>query len=188
MGKPNTLSCRADHGSGQGNNNNLSLLSLTLFHIHALSGTQLEGNECNILREEEPVVMAAQELNKDKAHGTIWSTEWSQVMGYSCSEVRSMSQKTETLGFTSLSNITIHTSLDMQATLRHFNLYHTTTGGHKCPDTSESMSTPVTFAIRLNCNVINLMESFTPQRLQKIDGMSSALTLLLNFFRCMATT
>jgi hypothetical protein len=35
--------------------------------------------------------------------------------GYSCSEVRSMSPKTETLGVTLWSNITICASLDMQA-------------------------------------------------------------------------
>jgi hypothetical protein len=51
MEKLDALLCRADHGSGQGNNDNLTLLMLTLFHIHVLSGTQLEGNEHNILRE-----------------------------------------------------------------------------------------------------------------------------------------
>jgi hypothetical protein len=51
MGQPNVLSHRADHRSGQGNNDNLTLLSLTLFRIHALSGTQLEDNEHNILKE-----------------------------------------------------------------------------------------------------------------------------------------
>jgi hypothetical protein len=76
MGKPDALSCRADHGSGQGNNDNLTLLSLTLFHIYVLSGTQLEGNEHSILKEvrqslwqdaqDEPVVMAVWELSKDK--------------------------------------------------------------------------------------------------------------------------
>jgi hypothetical protein len=51
MGKLDALSCRADHGSGQGDNDNLTLLLLTLFYIHVLSGTQLEGNECNTLKE-----------------------------------------------------------------------------------------------------------------------------------------
>jgi hypothetical protein len=91
MGKPDALSCRADHGSRQGDNNNLTLLSLTLFHIHALSGAQLEGNECNILRKvqqslwhdalEEPVAMAVWELRKDKNQGTIRSVEWSESDG-----------------------------------------------------------------------------------------------------------
>jgi hypothetical protein len=72
MGKPNALSRRADHGSGQGDNNNLTLLASELFRIHVLVGTRLEGEEHNILREvqhslrdgvqEEAVVKAAWEL------------------------------------------------------------------------------------------------------------------------------
>jgi hypothetical protein len=49
MGKPDALSRQADHGSGQSDNNNLTLLSPELFRIHALSGTRLEGDEQNIL-------------------------------------------------------------------------------------------------------------------------------------------
>jgi hypothetical protein len=49
MGKPDALSRRADHRSGQGDNNNLTLLTLELFHIHALAGVRLEGDERNIL-------------------------------------------------------------------------------------------------------------------------------------------
>jgi hypothetical protein len=76
MGKPNTLSCRADYRLGKRNNDNLTLLSLTIFHIHVLSGKYLEGDEHNILKEvrwslqhdalEEPVAMAAYELCKEK--------------------------------------------------------------------------------------------------------------------------
>jgi hypothetical protein len=51
MGKPDTLSRRADHRSGQGDNNNLTLLAQELFRIHTLAGIRLEGNKCNILRE-----------------------------------------------------------------------------------------------------------------------------------------
>jgi hypothetical protein len=51
MGKPDALSRRADHGSGQGDNNNLTLLALELFRIHVLTGVRLEGDERNILRE-----------------------------------------------------------------------------------------------------------------------------------------
>jgi hypothetical protein len=86
MGKPNALSRQADHGSGQGDNDNLILLAPELFRIHALAGTRLEGEECNILREvqcslrdrvqEEVVVKAARELRKDKGRGTVKSTEW----------------------------------------------------------------------------------------------------------------
>jgi hypothetical protein len=49
MGKPDALSRQADHGSGQGDNDNLTLLTPELFRIHALAGARLEGDECNIL-------------------------------------------------------------------------------------------------------------------------------------------
>jgi hypothetical protein len=51
MGKPNALSRRADHGSGQGDNDNLMLLAPELFRIHALAGARFQGDEQNILRE-----------------------------------------------------------------------------------------------------------------------------------------
>jgi hypothetical protein len=91
MGKPNALSRRADHGSGQGDNDNLTLLAPELFRIHALTGTRLEGEEHNILREvrhslrnrvqEEAVAKAARELQKDKGRGTVKSAEWSESDG-----------------------------------------------------------------------------------------------------------
>jgi hypothetical protein len=72
MRKPDALSRRADHRSGQGDNDNLTLLAPELFRIHALAGTRLEGEQCNILREvwhslrdgvrEEAVAKAAREL------------------------------------------------------------------------------------------------------------------------------
>jgi hypothetical protein len=49
MGKPDALSRQSDHGSGQGDNNNLTLLTPELFRIHALAGARLEGDERNIL-------------------------------------------------------------------------------------------------------------------------------------------
>jgi hypothetical protein len=49
MGKPDALSRRADHGSGQGDNENLTLLAPELFWIHALAGTRFQGDEQNIL-------------------------------------------------------------------------------------------------------------------------------------------
>jgi hypothetical protein len=49
MGKPDALSRRADHRSGQGDNNNLMLLAPELFQIHVLAGIRLEGDEHNIL-------------------------------------------------------------------------------------------------------------------------------------------
>jgi hypothetical protein len=91
MGKLNTLSRRADHGSGQGDNDNLTLLAPELFWIHALAGARLKGDERNILREvqhslrdnvqEVSVVKAARELRKDKGRGTVKSTEWSESDG-----------------------------------------------------------------------------------------------------------
>jgi hypothetical protein len=91
MGKPDALSIRADHGFGQGDNNNLTLLAPELFRIHALTGVRLEGDERNILREvrrslkvdvqEESVAKAARELRKDKGRGTIKSAEWSESDG-----------------------------------------------------------------------------------------------------------
>jgi hypothetical protein len=91
MGKPDTLSRQADHRSGQGDNNNLTLLAPELFRIHALAGVRLEGDEHNILREvqcslkddaqEESVAKAARELQKDKGRGTIKSAKWSESDG-----------------------------------------------------------------------------------------------------------
>jgi hypothetical protein len=88
MGKPDALSRWADHGSRQGDNDNLTLLAPELFRIHALAGIRLEGDECNILREvrrslkddmqEELVAKAARELWKDKGRGTVKSAEWSE--------------------------------------------------------------------------------------------------------------
>jgi hypothetical protein len=91
MGKPDALSRRADHVSGQGDNDNLTLLALELFRIHMLAGTRLEGEERNILCEvqcslrdgvqEEAVAKAARELQKDKGRGMVKSTEWSESDG-----------------------------------------------------------------------------------------------------------
>jgi hypothetical protein len=91
MGKPDALSIQADHGSGQGDNNNLTLLAPELFWIHMLAGVRLEGDEHNILREvwrslkdnpqEESVAKATREIWKDKGRGTIKSAEWSESDG-----------------------------------------------------------------------------------------------------------
>jgi hypothetical protein len=91
MGKPDTLSRRADHGSGQGDNDNLMLLAPELFRIHALAGARFQGDERNILREvqrslkdgvqEESIAKAAKELRKDKGRGTVRSAEWSKSEG-----------------------------------------------------------------------------------------------------------
>jgi hypothetical protein len=91
MGKPDALSRWADHGSGQGDNNNLTLPAPELFQIHVLAGIRLEGDKYNILREvwhslkddtqEESVAKAARELRKDKGRGTIKSAECSKSDG-----------------------------------------------------------------------------------------------------------
>jgi hypothetical protein len=91
MGKPDALSRQADHGSGQGDNDNLTLLAPELFRIHTLAGVRLEGDERNILWEvqrslrddvqEESVAKAARELRKDKGRGTIKSAEWAESDG-----------------------------------------------------------------------------------------------------------
>jgi hypothetical protein len=91
MGKPDALSRRANHGSGQEDNDNLTLLAPELFRIHVLAGTRLEGKERNILREvqrslrdgvqEEVVAKAARELRKDKGRGTVKSAEWLESDG-----------------------------------------------------------------------------------------------------------
>jgi hypothetical protein len=41
MGKPDALSCQADHGSGQNDNDNMTLLSPELFCVHVLSAIAL---------------------------------------------------------------------------------------------------------------------------------------------------
>jgi hypothetical protein len=51
MGKPDALSRRADHGSGQEDNNNVTLLTPKLFQICALAGIDSSGEEHSILRD-----------------------------------------------------------------------------------------------------------------------------------------
>jgi hypothetical protein len=91
MGQPDALSRQADHRSGQGDNDNLTLLAPEPFWIHALAGIRLEGEERNTLQEvrrslkdgmqEESVAKAARELRNDKGRGTIKSAEWSESDG-----------------------------------------------------------------------------------------------------------
>ena len=51
MGKPDALSRRADHGSGQSDNDNMTLLTPDLFHIHTLSAINIVGPEKKILTD-----------------------------------------------------------------------------------------------------------------------------------------
>jgi hypothetical protein len=91
MGKPDALFRWADHGSGQGDNDNLTLLAPELFRIHVLAGVRFQSDERNILQEvrrslkdgvqEESIAKAARELQKDKGRGTVKSAEWSESEG-----------------------------------------------------------------------------------------------------------
>ena len=75
MGKPDTLSRHADHGSGQNNNDDMTLLSANQFRILALTALDLVGEEHDILTnvchslhndiQEESTAKAARELRKD---------------------------------------------------------------------------------------------------------------------------
>jgi hypothetical protein len=49
MGKPDALSRWADHRSGQGDNDNLTLLAPELFRIHVLASARFQGDKWNIL-------------------------------------------------------------------------------------------------------------------------------------------
>ena len=51
MGKSDALSQRSDHGSGSDNNQNLILLTPSLFSVRALEGLQVVGEERDILKE-----------------------------------------------------------------------------------------------------------------------------------------
>jgi hypothetical protein len=91
MGKPDALSRRADHGSGQNDNDNMTLLSPELFCFHTLSVIAIVGPEREILRDirhslrddkqEELVAKAARELQRDRGRGTVRSAEWSESEG-----------------------------------------------------------------------------------------------------------
>jgi len=69
MGKPDTLSRRADHGNGASDNENIVLLRLEFLAVHALEGVELTGMEQKILSnirkenrnedQEEPIAKAA---------------------------------------------------------------------------------------------------------------------------------
>ena len=51
MGKPDALSCQADHGTGAGDNDNIVLLRPELFAIWALEGLAIQGEEVSILAD-----------------------------------------------------------------------------------------------------------------------------------------
>jgi hypothetical protein len=73
MGKPDVLSWQADHGTGEDNNSDITLLTPKFFAVQALKGLQTVGPELDILHgirkdsqdpEEELVAKAVKELCK----------------------------------------------------------------------------------------------------------------------------
>jgi len=90
MGKPDTLSRRADHRNGASDNENVVLLRPEFLAVCALEGVELMGMEQKILSDirrenqngdqEEPIAKAAQELRRS-ANGTVHSLKWSNIDG-----------------------------------------------------------------------------------------------------------
>jgi len=89
MGKPDALSRHADHGTGEGDNSDITLLTPKFFAVRALEGLEVAGAEVDILRDicagsrdpqEEPVAKAVKELRKSSTHSVL-SQEWSIVEG-----------------------------------------------------------------------------------------------------------
>jgi len=98
MGKCNTLSWHADHGTGTNNNCNLTLLCPEFFVIHALQGVTFEGAEHDIAHEiwqgicngttEDVVTQAITGLAKLWGR-SLHTNEWRQVDGlwYFCDKI-----------------------------------------------------------------------------------------------------
>jgi hypothetical protein len=148
MGKPDALSRRADHGSGQGDNDNLTLLAPELFRIHALAGVRLKSEEHNILREvrrslrddvqEKSIVKAARELRKDKGRGTIKSTERSESDGLLMFRDKIYVPNNRDLRCRIVEQPHDTRIAGHAGTSRPSSSYPTTTGGPRCPATSAS--------------------------------------------------
>jgi hypothetical protein len=96
MGKSDALSCRVDHGTRGGDNDNITLLRPEFFAAHAvctLSGLSPEGKEQDIFRDirnanragkqEDAVARAAGDLQKSKGK-SVWALEWSECDGLLC--------------------------------------------------------------------------------------------------------
>jgi len=90
MGKPDTLSRRADHENGALDNENIVLLRLEFLVVRALEGVELTGVEQKILSnirkgkrngdQEEPIAKAAREL-RNSTNEAVHSSEWSNIDG-----------------------------------------------------------------------------------------------------------
>jgi hypothetical protein len=91
LGKLDVISRRANHGSGQNNNDNMTLLLPELCCVHALSAISLVGPECDILRDircslrdnkqDKPISKATCKLRRDRGQGTVRSAEWLESEG-----------------------------------------------------------------------------------------------------------
>src|SRR3979490_1580872 len=90
MGKADALSRRSDHGSGAGDNEDMTLLRPDLFAVRALEGVTAIGEERDILRDiqghprapgpEDPVAKAVAELRKGHDR-SVRSAEWTEREG-----------------------------------------------------------------------------------------------------------
>ena len=90
MGKSDTLSHRADHGSGGGDNADVTMLPPSLFAICTLEGVTAIGAEVEVLRDiqkefhdgekEDSVVKAVEELWKGHLR-SVQTAEWSESNG-----------------------------------------------------------------------------------------------------------
>ena len=90
IGKPDTLSRRADHRNGALDNENIVLLQLKFLAVHALELTGIEQKILSDIRkgnwnrdQEEPIAKAAREL-WSSVNETVHSSEWSNIDGLLC--------------------------------------------------------------------------------------------------------
>jgi len=97
MGKLDALSQRTDHGTSEGDNSDITLLTPKFFTVHALEGLKVASAEVDILQDicagsrdpqEEPVAKAVKELWKSSTHSVL-SQAWSIQEGllYFCSHI-----------------------------------------------------------------------------------------------------
>ena len=90
MGKSDALSRRADHGTGSGDNSNITLLTPGFFAVRALEGLEAVGEERDILKDirrgtrdgehEEAIAKVVKEI-KTTHDRSVRSAEWSLVDG-----------------------------------------------------------------------------------------------------------
>ena len=90
MGKPDALSCHADHDDGTGDNQDVLLLKPHHFVVAALSGVSISGEEVEIVDDiksairnsdlDKPAARAVKELKKSKTC-SVCSAEWDQHNG-----------------------------------------------------------------------------------------------------------